>query len=247
MKHVNNNIICAVDCKITGKRPFYHDLVEIAIIPLDHSMSADRKRLPFHAVMRPPRPENITFKPDNKVTPRIMSKVMFADLIPVALDSWTLAQAFENWFAGLGLKPEKRIQVLSYNWAEIRPYVQDWLGFSDDPWSTPTMDLFFDPYHVRDLMSLSLYWNDVSHGIGDPCPFTRNALRFQALKLGIPWPNPDPKDTLSYAFQIIEVYKRMLDVKLPSGVPLKICYPNTINYDGPGEEYNPEDDTNDSL
>ena len=254
IKHLNDNLLCAVDGRITGRRPFYHDLVEIAVIPLDSTFSPDRKRLPFHSIIRPSRVENITFKIDKTQTPRIMSRKTFAANMHVAMDQWTIAQAFEDWYDHLGLKDSKRIQVVCHNWGELQPFLMDWLGFADPPSSltdpkeidhaerisNPHYYRFFDPFHVRDLATLSLYWDDVSYMLDEWYPFTRHALRFQALKLGVTWPKPDPDDSLSFAFTVAEVYKRFIDIRLPSGHTLPIKPPAAIDYDNQNEEMSDE-------
>ena len=59
MEHWNGNQICAMDTETTGLDPFWHEIVQIAILPLDSNMEPRQDVLPFYINMIPQCPERV--------------------------------------------------------------------------------------------------------------------------------------------------------------------------------------------
>ena len=57
MKHLNGNLLCAVDIETTGLVAGVHDIIEVAIIPLDHNLEPKTGFRIFDAMLQPLRPE----------------------------------------------------------------------------------------------------------------------------------------------------------------------------------------------
>ena len=53
-----SGIIAAIDIETTGLDPLYHDIIEIAILPLDGEFEPRADILPFVARIRARRPQN---------------------------------------------------------------------------------------------------------------------------------------------------------------------------------------------
>ena len=56
MKHWNGHQLCAIDTETTGLEAGYHEIVEIAIIPLDSEIKPRTDVLPFNIFIKPDFP-----------------------------------------------------------------------------------------------------------------------------------------------------------------------------------------------
>lgn len=229
MKHLNDNIICAIDIETTGPMPGFHDLVAISIVPTV-GFKIDKRILPLDIYMRPRRPEN--YSPQAR--PR--RNTVISNYIQNGIDSYTAASVFDQWYEKLRLKEHKRILPLSYNWTHKAPFVMDWLSNDDD--GRPYYFDAFDKVIVRDLSTMLQYWNDVACVQAEHFPFTKQRLHMLAEKLGVHWTRPSTP--LSRCFAIIEVWQKLLQLYLPSGIDLPFKYAKQIDY-SQIEEYADED------
>ena len=107
MRHLNGNLLVTVDVETTGLLPGFHEMYQIAILPLDSQIRPYRGILPFYLDLQITRPENI----DKKAVK--MSKVDFAKRQQRAIDPFTAADMLEVWFERLQLPIYKRLCPLA--------------------------------------------------------------------------------------------------------------------------------------
>lgn len=188
--HLNNHLMCSISIKTTGIRPWYHDLYEICILPLDADLKPIQS-LPFQAMMQLKRPENLKDEEIRKL-----------DYIKIqrSLDPWKVADLFEDWYYRLLLKEEKKIVPLSIHWAAERGFIMDWLNekcFAD----------LIDENQARDITTTALYLNDKSAFEIEPVPFSKTKFSWLCSSLKIFM--EDKNDTLWRCTAIAQIYRKM--------------------------------------
>ena len=214
MKHLNSNVICAIDIETTGKMPGFHELIELSIVPLQ-GFKPDKSILPLTLFIQPLKPYKTR-------------SVLLRDRMTNAIETTSAAFIFEKWYEKLNLKAHKRILPLSFAWHRKMPFIMEWLTHDKgDPYYYD----FFDPLIVRDLVVLLQYWNDIAFKISEHYPFTKQRLAFLAQKLGVPVVRPST--TLSRCLMMIEIYRKFTELKI-NIIDLPFNYPTPIDYSLPG-------------
>lgn len=199
--HLNGNIICAIDTETTGLDPKKHEIVEIAIVPLDHNLERIKGIPPFHHYLNPlRRPENID-EDAMKV-----NKMDLAWLKLNGTDPWMVEDLLDRWFQSLNLAPGRKIMPLGMNWPFDKAFIQDWLG-------PASMEVIFNGLY-RDLGAIALFLNDRSDFHSVKCPFTRYKLRDMARFLGVT--QEKAHTAIEDALVLAECYKRMMTHYVPN-------------------------------
>jgi len=218
MIHLNNNILCVIDAKTSGKRPCYHDIIELCIMPVGADFLPDHTILPFHMHIQPKRPENIEWINSDSCNMEKNKKF--------AIDPWTVQELFEQWYEKLDLLEFKRIQPLAYDWPKQRMFIQDWFGYSEK--EIPFFYDFFDPFRFRDLVSTAIYFNDLAYYNVEPYPIQKNNFAYVCNRLNVI--QRIPKDCLSRCFAILECWKKLAAMKMRSGFDLDLHQPAIVDY-----------------
>lgn len=197
--HLNGALLCSIDTETTGLDPTKHEIIEIAIIPLDHALKPHPKVHPFHLKMRPDMPENADFKAMD------CNKTELYDLVLNGVPQATGADLLEKWFNGLGLGDGKKLVPLGHNYATYdQRMIEMWLG--------PANYAHIFDYHIRDTMAVSLFLNDRTYFVNEKVPFPKHTLSYVASQLNVK--NPAPHTALGDAWTVAEVYRKMMG-KLP--------------------------------
>lgn len=150
--HANSNVICAVDIRVGGLEPDRCDLLEIAILPINHSYKVHPEFRLFHTRIRPSWPVDL------KVAK--LSKDKLKEYQQSSFDSIGAFGIFEHWCRDvLQLKEHKKIMPLVWDWAKIKPYLMAWAG------PTNFEDHFSEV--VRDLLPVMSFVNDRTDFFGD--------------------------------------------------------------------------------
>lgn len=194
MTHLNGNILCAVDVETTGFLAGKHDIIEIAVLPLDSDIKPLTSVLPFHLKLQPKRPENA-----DKEAMRVHGFTM-ADLMLNGCDPWKAADLLVEWFATLELAVDKRIVPLAQNWQFDKSFVMEWLG-------PETYNLLFH-YHYRDSMIAALYLNDRADFHAEKIPYPKVSLKYLCSTLKVQ--NERAHSALYDCVSTAEVYRRLL-------------------------------------
>lgn len=177
-QHLNGNIVCAIDTETTGLDPRFHEIIQIAIIPLDSNFNPRQDVLPFYIDLKADRPERA--EPEAiKVT-----RIAFAKHQQSAFDRFAAIDMFEEWF-DKKLNPsyrkygDKRCQIvpLGQNYCFDKEFIISWLG-------NKTYSEYFD-YHYRDTMNVAQFFNDLAAHHAEKIPYPKVNLVYLANKLGV--------------------------------------------------------------
>lgn len=199
MIHLNGHILCSVDVETTGFTAGYHDVVQVAILPLDSEIKPRTDVNAFYIMLKPKRPEN--------ADPKAMavSKLSLAQLILEGIDPDDGAELFVEWFNNLGLAVNKKIAPLASNWIFDSGFIKDWLGEID-------FNARFH-FHYRDTQPLALYMNDRYAFHAEKPPFNRVGVGNLAEHFGIV--NLQAHDALQDCVTSAEIYRRMCTMFCP--------------------------------
>ena len=171
MKHLNGNIICAVDVETTGTNFEKHEIMEVCFLPLDANLDPLRGVPVFELLLLP---EN-----HDRIDPDVwnVTHITREELLLGGIDKWRAADMFTEWFDKLKLPVGKRIVPLAHNWPFDSAFIKKWLGFT-------ACDMMIDGRY-RDTMSVSLWMNDRCDVLNEPYRFQKHTLSYIALNLGI--------------------------------------------------------------
>jgi len=194
MKHLNGHLLCAIDTETTGTDPRKHEVIQVAVIPLDGLLQPDAARLPFLLDMAPNRPEN--------ADPAAMdcNRRRLAELILRAVDQDKGCDLFVEWVERQKLGFNKRIMPLGANWPFDREMIKEWLG-------PKTFEMCIDS-QFRDVQSTAVFLNDLASIRGLPYPYPKVNLGYLCNQLRIE--RTSAHDATDDARVTAEVYRRML-------------------------------------
>lgn len=200
-EHLNGNILCAIDCETTGLDPKKHEIIEIAIVPLDHQLNRLKGFPPFHHYIKPERrPENI----EDEAMATNGQDIAWLKLN--GIDPWTVQDLLDRWFQKLKLAPTRKIMPLGMNWPFDRAFIQDWLGPN-------SMEATFSGL-FRDLSAVALFMNDRSDFHAIKCPFPKYKLSYIASCLGVT--QEKAHTAIEDALVLAECYKRLMTHYIPN-------------------------------
>lgn len=191
MMHMNGNLLCAVDVETTGRDPGRHEIIQIAVQPLDANVQPSQDVRPFVHYIKPEFPERV------EKEAVAVHRISIDWLMQNALDKWRVGEFFDRWYEKLDLPYNKCIIPLAQNWQYEAGFLKAWLG----------IELFNQYFHAwaRDTMTAALFINDVYYRRGDKVPFGRVNLAALCKHYGVE--NPNPHDALSDALAEAEVYR----------------------------------------
>lgn len=186
MKHLNGNLIAVVDTETTGTDPNKHDIIEVCVLVLDRFLKPAKEFMPFAMTMKPTRLHNIdpeALRIQNKRLDAVVKEKLCKDrdkMVKIAVNGFepdVVADLFDIWWKKLRLAPFKRIMPLACNWVFDQEFIKRWLG-------PDAFNYYFDPRY-RDVMSMTLYDNDVADWRGHPFQYPTNHLQYICTTLGI--------------------------------------------------------------
>lgn len=192
--HLNGNMMCAIDIETTGLDWNKHDIIEVAVLPLDNQYKPQKKCMPFSLTMRPRRPENVNLDALS------ISKSNYAHILNNSLESSRVADLFVEWFEKLNLGFNRRLSPLGHNYPFDRNFLIDWLG-------PLTYDLIFDS-RFRDTMATALYINDVADMQSQRIPYAKVNLSWLAKQHNID--HKDAHSALPDCRITAEVYRALV-------------------------------------
>ena len=197
LKHLNDNILCAVDTETTGLDPRKHDLIQVAVIPLNDFYRPRSDIMPFTMKLKP---RNIKTAQAEAIR---TSRADLTNLMLHGVDYYDAADLFDRWYNEiLKVSPNKRIMPLAHNWPFDRDFLREWL--------TPEgFDLYFSG-HYRDSMVAAMYLNDRAEHHTEVYPNPKMKLTYLCTHHGINLDNAH--DAIADAVAAAELYKRFLDV-----------------------------------
>lgn len=196
MEHLNENMLCAVKCELTGPDPTRHELVQVAILPLNHMLEIHQFIPAFDMKMKPEDLDSIDFR---------LCRVGKADLARTLLSGFDrdkVADLFIHWYQRIEQKERKRIIPLAHGWPGERALLVNWLGYD------VFRDIFSEDY--RDTLIAAHYVNDRQCCKAEPCVFNKQNLTWLAKKLNVE--QLQSGSAMSDCLTMAAVYKRMLQL-----------------------------------
>ncbi len=194
--HLNGNLLVSVDLETTGRQPGYHEIIQIACVPLGPDLKPAPSVRPFYTEIRPDFPE--------RAERAAMCKhgVPMEQLLLHAPSQDKVRDLFVEWFEGLDLPFKKSLVPMAHNWAFESSFLKAWLGVQlfEDIWYS----------HARDGMLLAIAINDKAAFRGEAIPFNRVGLGSLCNKFNIV--NANAHDALADALAEAEVYRALLQL-----------------------------------
>ncbi len=195
LAHINGKLMAAIDYETTGLIANYHEIIQIAVVPLNADLRPNKDLRPFYQNLAPKFPERQELGGAGTV-----HGLNLNDLMLNSPSSEKVADLLVDWWERLDLPALKCLVPLAHNWSFESAFGKAWLGD----------DLFNQMFHshARDGMLLAGSMNDRAAFAGEPVPFARVGLNSLADQFGII--NENPHDALSDAVTEAEVYRALL-------------------------------------
>lgn len=194
MLHTNGHLLCALDVETTGLEPGVNDILEIAIIPLNHKLEPYKSKKPFYMKLKPKRPETAKSRAMN------VSGLSLADCMLNGMDPYKAADLLEVWFNKLELPIRHQIMPLAHNWPFDRDFIIDWLG--------PLNFAHIFHGHYRDTMTISSFLNDRAFERSEPYAYSKLSLPALCNRLGVE--NKMEHRALYDSLATAECYKKLV-------------------------------------
>lgn len=191
---MNGNMLISVDVETTGLTPGYHEVVQVAIVPLDSDIQPSKEHKSFYINIAPEFPE----RADKRATK--VHGIDMDDLLVHGIDKWRAADMLEDWVESLNLPFSKRLVPLAHNYPFEKGFLYHWLG-------QDTYDgLFY--IHPRDTQVVGSLCNDLASFWGKPIPFGSLSLTSMCKKFGIV--NDNAHDALADALVCAKLYRELI-------------------------------------
>lgn len=207
MKHYNENILCAIDVETTGLNPRVHEMVQIAILPLDTRFKMLTDIVPFNIYLRPYRPQ---------CADPVAMKVNGLQIPKLLRDGFGYEESlnlFEKWFDQLNLRPHadgapRQIMPLGHNYGFDKSFIVAWMG-------QEMYDRHFH-WHIRDTLSAASYLKDRFGLFGYKDPLPKISLSYLCTCLKIK--RQRKHDALQDCVATAEVYRKITKLFIPNQV-----------------------------
>jgi DNA polymerase III epsilon subunit-like protein len=199
MLHWNGDLLCAIDTETSGLDPFFHEILQICVLPLDANIEPIRDVLPFYLNMIPEDPQRADPQALKK------NKLKLTELALTGYDKIKAIDLFEEWVVKLKLPTTKwgtpkKLMPLGQNYSFDKPFIMKWLG-------TDVYNQYFN-YHHHDTMVTAHYLNDRAAYHAEKVPFNKTNLQWLCTTLNIQ--SERAHDALSDCLSVAAVYKKML-------------------------------------
>ncbi len=192
--NLSGHLMAAIDLETTGTQPGHHEIIQIAIVPLDDDIKPLAGVRPFYTQIKPDHPERESVAAQQK------HKIPMTELLLHAPESERVKDWLVEWFEGLRLPFKRCLVPLAHNWAFESSFLKAWLGVA-------MVDQIFHS-HARDSMLYAIALNDRAICAGDKAPFDRVSLGSICKKLNVV--NTNPHDALADCLAGAEVYRNLL-------------------------------------
>lgn len=199
MEHWNGDQLCVADIETTGLDPNWHEIVQLALLPLDSNINIRKDVLPFYIELIPDNPERMDLESME------ISKLKLAELALRGHDREKAKDLLVEWVKKLQLPctkygTPKRVLLLGHNIVFDKPFIIKWLGLA-------LFNEIFDS-RVRDTMIAANYLNDRAAMHSEKVPFPKVNLAWMAKTFTIS--HERAHDALQDCIVTAEVYKKLL-------------------------------------
>jgi DNA polymerase III epsilon subunit-like protein len=193
---LDGHLMVAIDLETTGTQPGYHEIIQLAVLPLDSNLRPLDGVLPFYTHIKPLHPER------EAPGATLKHKIPMTELLLHAPEPDRVADWLVEWFENLKLPFKRCLIPLAHNWAFESSFLKAWLGVS-------MVDQMFHS-HARDGMLYAISLNDRELFAGRPKHFQYVSLGALCNKFGIV--NANAHDALSDCIAEAEVYRALLNL-----------------------------------
>lgn len=195
MQHLNANVLCGIKTELTGPDPEMHEIIEVAVLPVDQLFEVHKEFPLFNMRMRPMEAQPFDdFKECRLTRPEI------AQALLRAFDRDKVADLLQDWFESLKLPRGKKLLPLTYNYPMERQIMINWLGYDQ------YREIFSEDY--RDIKVAAHFINDKNCCRAEPAVYSKQTASWLAKIHHI---EPVERGTaVSDAFMYAQIYKRML-------------------------------------
>lgn len=186
---MNGHLLCAVDVETTGVLAGYHEIIQIACLPLNQHIEPHPEHRPFYINIRPDYFDRIQKEASQK-------HGISSDSLKACPSQDQSVELFAEWFRKLDLPFGKRLVPLAHNWGFERAFLTYWLGVEgfQEFWQS----------HPRDTMALAATINDLYVWHGRKHPFSSLSLTALCAKFDIQFDNAH--DALSDCLATAKLY-----------------------------------------
>lgn len=191
MPQFNGHLPASIDTETSGLAPYFHEIIQIAIQPLDGELRPHPTIKPFVEYIRPGNPERFT--PEALA----VNNLTIEFLMDVGRDADDVADDLDAWFAQLNLPAGRKLNPIAHNWSFECGFLDAWLGAEN-------RERLFH-YHVRDTMPVCGYLRD--RGVAGFADAPSISLAKLCERFGIV--NERPHDALGDALACAELYRRL--------------------------------------
>ncbi len=194
LTNLDGNPLVALDIETTGPEGGYHEIIQIALVPLDINMDPAPGVLPFYVNIAPQYPERCD---SNAMR---VHGITLDDLLLTGASPSQAAEWLHNYFTGLPLAWGRRMTPLAANWAFERSFLVPWLG-------NDLLNEYFH-HHPRDTMAMGIGLNDQAAMLGHSPPFPYLSLGAMCKRFGIEINGAH--DALADTLATAKLYKAMM-------------------------------------
>lgn len=198
LPNLKGNPLAVVDLETTGRIGGYHEIVQIAVVPLDLRLEVSETVPPFYLNIRPEYPERAERRSEG------ITGLNLDDLILNAPTQERVLELLVEWFMDLNLGAGRRLTPIAHNWAFEKSFLTPWLG-------PELMTTIFHP-HPRDTMIFALMLNDRATMLGKSAPFKSVGLIQLCRQFGIPLDNAH--NALADSVATAKLYSTMMRAML---------------------------------
>ena len=200
MEHWNGCQMCAIDIETTGLDPTYHEIIQIAIVPLTSDIEPRKDIPPFYIEMIPQNPELI----DKKAME--INSIKLAEIMKRGHDQEAGKDLLMFWADKLGLPLNKgginrcKIIPLGQNYTFDKGFIQKWLG----------VDLYSELFHhcYRDTMISAIFINDIAGMHASRIPHPKVDLTYLARLYSVE--RDRAHDALQDCLTTAAIYRKMI-------------------------------------
>jgi len=199
METWNGNQMAVIDVETTGLRPYFHEIVQICILPLDSNCDPRKNILPFYINIKPESPER--WNPEA----RELNRELFVKCLESGHDEEKAKDLLRDWIKKLKLPLTKwgnphKIIPLGHNFAYDQAFLKAWL------WDE--YEEFFDG-RFRDTMVTAAYLNDRACFHANKIEFPKINLRYLAscLKIDMATREYRAHDAMADCLTTAKIYK----------------------------------------
>jgi DNA polymerase III epsilon subunit-like protein len=191
----NGNLLCSIDIETSGKDPETHEIVQLAIVPLNWDYTPLKKIKAF----------NHLICPAGELDPE-STKVhgLTMDILSLAPPKERVIDRLITWVNSIDLVFDRRLIMLAHNSSFEIKWLNKFLTLK-------TYESMFNAA-TRDSMTLALGINDIAAQRGRRPPFERVSLPWLCTHFGVT--NHKAHDAYYDALACAKVYKHLLNTDI---------------------------------